>query len=93
MKKIGQKIIVSNNNKDENLVPDNSVITSLSINAQPGTKFKINGSEITIGNTCMFQLNNFAIYELKCLSIPQEDNSITYSTIIDYVYEEGANNV
>lgn len=92
MKKIGQEII-DFNNTNENLVPNNSVITSFSINAQPGAKFKINGSEITIGNTCMFQLNNFAIYELKCLSIPQENNSITYSTIIDYVYEEGANNV
>ena len=56
-------------------------LTKLGIQATPGTVIKVNGVEIKIGKTGIYELDN--VVNVKSLSFP---NGADETTIVDFVY-------
>lgn len=70
---------------DIDICESGKYISKLGIRAEPGTEFNINGNNIMIGNSCLYEVNDAIITSLKIVTP-------TSQIMINYVTEDGGNN-
>ena len=75
--------LLAENGKISEFTPESSqpILSKLGIQTSPGTIIKVNGVEIKIGKTGIYELDE--VVNVKSLSFP---NGADADTIIDFVY-------